>query len=190
MAGCDVSSLVSRETEGAPATAEGSAYAVSRPVNSAVGVHLLHIPRPGLFLVARVSPRPCGAVSVAVSASLSVLQEQQQQPQQHRHALVSELFSLTGKAKLPGVCEYLSYLLQYNIKCLVFAHHLAVLDRLYQHITQTERKKAVQIDGRTPQDQREMRVRQFQKDPDCKVGPVLPLVSIYSSLLCPFVCFL
>ncbi|KAL8426033.1 hypothetical protein Efla_001951 [Eimeria flavescens] len=86
------------------------------------------------------------------------------------HALVSELFALTGKAKLPGVCDYLSYLLQYSVKCIVFAHHLAVLDAIFQHVTQTEKKRAVQIDGRTPQDQREFRVREFQSDPNCMVA--------------------
>ncbi|CDI84497.1 hypothetical protein EAH_00053090 [Eimeria acervulina] len=38
-------------------------------------------------------------------------EEEQQQKGRSSHALVSELFLLTGKAKLTGICSYLSYLL-------------------------------------------------------------------------------
>ncbi|KAL8448538.1 hypothetical protein Emed_003718 [Eimeria media] len=112
-------------------------------------------------------PEETGGTADATAAASAAAAAAEEPRRSGPHALVSELFALTGKAKLPGVCDYLSYLLQYSVKCIVFAHHLAVLDAIYKHVTQTEKKRAVQIDGRTPQDQREFRVREFQDDPNC-----------------------
>ena len=41
-------------------------------------------------------------------------------------------FKLTGQAKIPAVCEFVSTLLDNNCKFLLFAYHLSVLDAIEQ----------------------------------------------------------
>lgn len=103
---------------------------------------------------------------------------------QSGRSLVSELFALTGRAKLPAVCEYLSYLLQlqeqerssqakdapHTCKCLVFAHHIAVLDGLETFVQKKEKRNYVRIDGSCSLKEREERVKKFQTSSECQVS--------------------
>ncbi|PFH31296.1 SWI2/SNF2-containing protein [Besnoitia besnoiti] len=87
--------------------------------------------------------------------------------------LVTELFTLTGVAKRAGVCEFLSYLFRgstSDLKVIVFAHHRAVLDYIEEYLLKNEKKRLVRIDGRTPQDKRELLVKEFQTSPACQVA--------------------
>ncbi len=43
---------------------------------------------------------------------------------------INQAYTLTGKAKLEGIKDYVVELLQNGIKVLVFAHHKAILDGL------------------------------------------------------------
>lgn len=44
--------------------------------------------------------------------------------------MMSQLFRLTGEAKVESVCDYLDYLLEVENRFIVFAHHKVVLDPL------------------------------------------------------------
>lgn len=44
--------------------------------------------------------------------------------------MISECYTLTGEAKIKGICEYLSDLFENDCKFIIFAHHKAVLDAI------------------------------------------------------------
>lgn len=53
--------------------------------------------------------------------------------QRHAHLMensmyMTKAYKLTGQAKIKGICDYASYLIQNDCKFIVFAHHLEVLD--------------------------------------------------------------
>eukprot|EP01071_Lankesteria_metandrocarpae_P008198 Lankesteria_metandrocarpae@DN4900_c0_g1_i3.p1 len=83
--------------------------------------------------------------------------------------LISELFVMTGKAKIKGCCEYISYLLQLDCKFLVFAHHKIVLDSLETQLIK-EKVEYIRIDGSVPAAKREIHIKQFQEKPSCRVA--------------------
>ena len=58
---------------------------------------------------------------------------------------------MTGLAKVDGICDYLSDLLENDIKIIVFAHHYAVLDRLEEHLVK-EKITYIRIDGKIGKD--------------------------------------
>lgn len=82
---------------------------------------------------------------------------------------MSRAYSLTSKAKMKGVCDYVSYLIQSDCKFIIFAHHLEMLDMIEEQ-TVREKVKYIRIDGSTTQDQRYNGVQAFQSMQDCKVA--------------------
>eukprot|EP00923_Selenidium_pygospionis_P046411 GHVN01080007.1.p1 GENE.GHVN01080007.1~~GHVN01080007.1.p1 ORF type:complete len:1122 (-),score=226.22 GHVN01080007.1:78-3443(-) len=90
-------------------------------------------------------------------------------PQKNNKVLVTELFTLTGRAKAKAAAEYVSYLIQNDCKFLVFGHHIEVLDVIEQQVIK-DKVDYVRIDGRTPQDHRESLVKKFQQRSECQVA--------------------
>ena len=98
---------------------------------------------------------------------------------EHRRLLV-ETFQTTGIAKIPGVKEYLtSFLLgtPKETKCIVFAHHRAVLDGIEEALAKYGSGRAgekridwMRIDGNTPHKERTENTRKFQTQPGCRVA--------------------
>jgi hypothetical protein len=43
---------------------------------------------------------------------------------------MTKAYKLTGTAKIKGMCDYVSYLIQNDCKFIIFAHHLEVLDAI------------------------------------------------------------
>lgn len=43
---------------------------------------------------------------------------------------LTKCYILTGKAKIPGILEYIHELLENDVKFIIFAHHLEVLDAI------------------------------------------------------------
>ncbi|XP_033624550.1 DNA annealing helicase and endonuclease ZRANB3-like [Asterias rubens] len=90
--------------------------------------------------------------------------------------LASQMYTLTGKAKIGAVCEYIKMLLQNdNMKFLVFAHHKEVLTALAQTVaayTKEHQKqlKYIRIDGDVPSSERMHLVNQFQTDCNTRVA--------------------
>jgi len=84
-------------------------------------------------------------------------------------AAATELFRLTGLAKVDAVAEYVQYLVEAECRFLLFAHHHAVMDTLQQKL---EKLKAgfIRIDGKTPSHQREQLVNEFRSNPAKQVA--------------------
>ncbi|ORM40042.1 DNA annealing helicase and endonuclease ZRANB3 [Babesia sp. Xinjiang] len=79
------------------------------------------------------------------------------------------MFKLTGEAKINGIREYLVHMLKTDIKFIVFAHHLAVMDAI-EDTLQQQKTKYIRIDGNTQQAKREENVNCFQNDTQYKVA--------------------
>eukprot|EP00917_Polyrhabdina_sp_WS-2016_P032907 GHVP01070089.1.p1 GENE.GHVP01070089.1~~GHVP01070089.1.p1 ORF type:complete len:823 (-),score=120.03 GHVP01070089.1:1945-4413(-) len=83
--------------------------------------------------------------------------------------LISELFTLTGRAKIRGASEYVEYMLKECPKFLVFAHHAEMLDGLEKALRKLK-TGFVRIDGKVPTDKREGLVKHFVAERDCRVA--------------------
>lgn len=82
---------------------------------------------------------------------------------------MSKAYMLTSKAKMKGVAEYVSYLIQSECKCIIFAHHLEMLDAIQEQVIK-ENVKFIRIDGSTSSDGRYRGVQAFQNNKDCMVA--------------------
>lgn len=82
---------------------------------------------------------------------------------------INQCYSLTGLAKLKGTREYIKDVLASDVKFLLFAHHMEVLDGLEEEVA-AQKVGYVRIDGKTSHKIRQDLVDQFQQDPDVKVA--------------------
>ncbi|CAG5130671.1 unnamed protein product, partial [Candidula unifasciata] len=84
--------------------------------------------------------------------------------------LISQLYRLSGEAKIGPVREYVEMLCEDDqLKFLVFAYHHDMMDGIQQ--TLSDRKvKFVRIDGNTKSFDRQACVNQFQSDPETRVA--------------------
>ena len=83
--------------------------------------------------------------------------------------LIMKLYVDTGQAKIAGVREYVSDMLECGAKFLVFAHHLPVLDGVEECVKQ-RKAKYIRIDGSTPSSERQRLVSLFQTCDDVRVA--------------------
>ena len=67
-----------------------------------------------------------------------------------------EAYRLTGHAKVEGVKEFMSNLIENDVKFLLFAHHINVLDE-YEDFCVNKGIKYIRIDGSVPLDKRHYR---------------------------------
>eukprot|EP00913_Durusdinium_trenchii_P019768 g18583.t1 len=81
----------------------------------------------------------------------------------------TELFRLTGLAKMAAVAEYVQYLVEADCRFLLFAHHQVVMDTMQQTL---EKLKVgfIRIDGKTPAQKREQLVNDFRSRPQLQVA--------------------
>lgn len=84
-------------------------------------------------------------------------------------------FKLTGQAKIPAVCEFVSTLLDNGCKFLLFAYHLSVLDAVEQLLVKRQRTERqclgyIRIDGGVDPTQRHNLVNQFQSSEAFRVA--------------------
>ena len=70
-----------------------------------------------------------------------------------KRAEIMHAYRLSGMAKIKAVREYISEILQNNIKILVFAHHLKVLDEIEAEL-KSKKHKFMRIDGNVNQVER------------------------------------
>ena len=81
----------------------------------------------------------------------------------------SKAYSITGQAKLPGIKDYVNYLVDNSCKFLIFAHHTEILDAIEEVIT-NDKVDYIRIDGKVPVDKRQNLVNKFQTEDDCLVA--------------------
>jgi len=86
-----------------------------------------------------------------------------------------EFYTLTGKAKIEGACEYISDLLELDQKFIVFAYHYDMLNKI-ELLMNEKHVEYIRIDGRTKQDKRYDYVNNFQNNEKCKVA-ILSIVA-------------
>lgn len=67
------------------------------------------------------------------------------------------------------MCDYIETLIESEIKFLVFAHHISVLNGIEEKV-RSSKVKYMRIDGSTKPEQRQSNVELFQADPECKVA--------------------
>lgn len=77
----------------------------------------------------------------------------------------SSIRQQVGLAKVKFAVEHLKEVLNEREKIVVYAHHLAVLDKLAGEFP----GECVQLDGRTSMEDRDLAVKAFQSDPKIKV---------------------
>ncbi len=77
-----------------------------------------------------------------------------------------EAYMLTGMSKIKGVVNFVGTLLANEIKFIVFAQHLAVMDAIEEHVKK-EKTRYIRIDGSVPLAKRHDLVQDFQENPDC-----------------------
>ncbi|AFZ81725.1 helicase family member protein [Theileria equi strain WA] len=80
-----------------------------------------------------------------------------------------DIFRMTGEAKCKGVCQYIEHLIDTNIKFLIFAHHMIVMDSIEDKLKE-KGANYIRIDGSTSLDKREAYVNLFQTDKHCKIA--------------------
>ena len=82
---------------------------------------------------------------------------------------ILDSYTLTSKAKVEGVCEFVSDLLEIDEKFIVFAYHYEMLDNL-ESLMKERKIGYIRIDGNTKQDKRYDYVNDFQQNKNCKVA--------------------
>ena len=81
----------------------------------------------------------------------------------------NKAYSMTGEAKLPGIRDYVNYLVDNSCKFLIFAHHAEVLDAI-EDVILNDKIGYIRIDGKVPVERRQDLVNKFQTDEDCLVA--------------------
>lgn len=82
---------------------------------------------------------------------------------------ISHLFKITGIAKLKGIKEYITYLIEADIKFLLFCHHKTVMDELELFLKE-KNVHFIKVDGSTAMDKREEYIKKFQNDETVKIA--------------------
>ena len=92
----------------------------------------------------------------------------------------NKAYSMTGQAKLPGICDYVNYLVDNSCKFLIFAHHIEILDAIEEVII-NDKISYIRIDGNVAVEKRQDLVNKFQNDDDCLVA-ILSLTACATGL--------
>lgn len=69
-------------------------------------------------------------------------------------------YKLTGLAKLKGLKDYIAELIENDLKFIIFAHHIDVIDQLETFIS-SQKIKSIRIDGGVSVEERHKRVNLF-----------------------------
>jgi len=86
-----------------------------------------------------------------------------------------DAYTMTGKAKIEGACEYISDLLDIDQKFIVFAYHYDMMNKI-ESLMKEKHVEYIRIDGNTQQDKRYDYVNNFQHNENCKVA-ILSIVA-------------
>lgn len=85
-------------------------------------------------------------------------------------AAQTELYTLSGLAKLDGILEVCKDTADMGCKFIVFAHHTKILETLTAFATKKLKLGIIRIDGGTPQASRQALCKKFQTDPGCRIA--------------------
>lgn len=82
---------------------------------------------------------------------------------------MSQAYMLTAKAKIKGVTDYITYLIENECKFIIFAHHLDMLDAIQDQAVKLK-VGYIRIDGSTSIEKRAKAVYEFQNNKECLIG--------------------
>ncbi|CAG9477692.1 DNA helicase, putative [Plasmodium vivax] len=82
---------------------------------------------------------------------------------------ISHLFKMTGYAKVKAIKEYITYLIDADIKFLLFCHHKLVMDEIDDFLRE-KKTMFIRVDGLTPIEKREVYIKSFQNDDHVKIA--------------------
>ncbi|GAW81681.1 helicase [Plasmodium gonderi] len=82
---------------------------------------------------------------------------------------ISHLFKMTGYAKVKAIKEYITYLIDADIKFLLFCHHKLVMDEIDAFLRE-KKTVFIRVDGLTPIEKREVYIKSFQNDDNVKIA--------------------
>ncbi|CAD2095838.1 DNA helicase, putative [Plasmodium vinckei lentum] len=82
---------------------------------------------------------------------------------------ISQLFKMTGYAKVKAIKEYITYLIDADIKFLLFCHHKLVMDEIDEFLKE-KKLGFIRVDGLTPIDKREIYIKNFQSDEKIRIA--------------------
>ncbi|CRH00786.1 DNA helicase, putative [Plasmodium relictum] len=82
---------------------------------------------------------------------------------------ISHLFKMTGYAKVKAIKDYISYLIDADIKFLLFCHHKLVMDEIEEFLKE-KKTLFIRVDGLTSMDKRELYIKSFQQNEDIKIA--------------------
>eukprot|EP00826_Nyctotherus_ovalis_P009977 TRINITY_DN12646_c0_g1_i1.p1 TRINITY_DN12646_c0_g1~~TRINITY_DN12646_c0_g1_i1.p1 ORF type:complete len:282 (-),score=80.19 TRINITY_DN12646_c0_g1_i1:66-911(-) len=85
-------------------------------------------------------------------------------------------YKLTGLCKVKGINDFLNTLIENNMKFILFAHHIEVLDKIEEHIKK-RKINMIRIDGSVTPTHRHDLVKKFQTDNSCRIA-LLSLTAI------------
>lgn len=97
-----------------------------------------------------------------------------------RDEILLKFYSETALAKRSAVCAHIKTLIKDNIKFIVFAHHICLLDAISDCLNQLN-VDFIRIDGTTKHDVRNASVKRFQTIDKCRVA-VLSLKACNSGI--------
>jgi SWI/SNF-related matrix-associated actin-dependent regulator 1 of chromatin subfamily A len=86
-----------------------------------------------------------------------------------KNQFIVDSYSLTARAKIKGVIDYITYLLENDCKFLIFAHHKEMMQAI-QETVEKSNIHYIRIDGQTPNERRSAGVNEFQNNDNCKVA--------------------
>jgi len=113
-------------------------------------------------------PKKSGKVVRSVENLAQMLSEVVNGKSTHDPTLM-QLYEQTGIAKIDRVVEYLSDLIENQIKFLVFCHHQKVLNGISEGLSKLK-VQFIRIEGKTTAEKRQEAVNRFQSDSACQVA--------------------
>ncbi|CAD8180757.1 unnamed protein product [Paramecium pentaurelia] len=85
------------------------------------------------------------------------------------NSILQKCYMLTGQAKIKAIKDYISTLIENQIKFLFFAHHQDVLDAVQEYCIQND-IQYMRIDGNVGIEQRHLNVQMFQNNDDIRIA--------------------
>ena len=92
----------------------------------------------------------------------------------------NKAYCLAAEAKIPGVKEYIHYLLENKCKFLIFAHHKIMLDAIENEV-KNKKIDYIRIDGNVKIEERSYLVKKFQKEETCLIA-ILSITACYTGI--------
>ncbi|XP_010241440.1 PREDICTED: SWI/SNF-related matrix-associated actin-dependent regulator of chromatin subfamily A-like protein 1 isoform X3 [Nelumbo nucifera] len=83
--------------------------------------------------------------------------------------LINKIYTDSAEAKIPAVLDYLGTVIEAGCKFLIFAHHQAMIDAIFQFL-RNKKVGCIRIDGGTPASSRQTLVSDFQEKDDIKAA--------------------